>query len=106
MANIIGRTETITQMFPGSALGTITNGITNAVGISFDEQKMKNPTMGEIRRRFDICMKWAKILRGDLAWGVQRIIDEMPNILRKELLGVTYTPPSREIWAPGTVAPL
>ena len=67
-----------------------------------EEQKMRRAdiTLGEIRRRFNICMKWAKTLRGDLKWGVQRIADEMTVVLRAELLGTSYTPSSREIWAP------
>lgn len=100
MANIIGRQETLLQMFPGETLGTITNGVAKAVSLSFEEQHMKNPTRQEIRTRFEICIKWAKVLRGDLKWGVQRIADEMVNVLRAELCGQRYQPPKREVWVP------
>ena len=106
MANVISGQETFLKMFPGEALGTLVNGITNAVGTSFDEQKMRNPTHEEKKRRFTICVNWAKTLRGDLKWGVQRIADEMVNVLRTELIGQRYQPNKREVWVPqdGAVA--
>jgi len=98
--NIIGRQETILQLFPGEDLGTITNGITRAIHASFAEQSMRNPTRAEVRHRFDICFKWAKVMRGDLKWGLARIVDTVPEALRAELLGQEYTPSTRQCWIP------
>ncbi len=96
--NIIGRQETIMSLFPGDLLGALTKGVTLAVHKSFEQQSMKNPTRDEIKRRFDICLKWAKVFRGDLKWGIQRIVDEFDNVLVKELTGATYEPPTRQCW--------
>jgi len=99
---IIGQEQKILQMFPAEtgALGKITTGIFKAVAGSFEQQSMKNPTRAEIQNRFEICMKWAKTFRGDLKWGLDRIVGEIPNALRAELLHVDYTPPSRQSWIP------
>lgn len=100
--NIIGREETVLSLFSAEdgTLGKLTLGIMTAVGESFSQQSMNNPTDAEVRDRFNKCMKWAKILRGDLKWGIQRINDELKNALRAELLGTKYEPPTRECWIP------
>ncbi len=99
--HVIGKEETIVGLFGnGNDLGTLTRGVTEAVGKSFSQQSMRNPSHDEIRRRFTICMKWAKVFRGDLSWGMQRIVDELPNALRAELLGTSYSPPTRQCWIP------
>lgn len=108
MSRIITGTSSddLIQLFPpqgpsGNLLGQITNGITEAVHTSFAEGNMRNPTRDEIRRRFNICVKWAKVFRGDLKFGIQRIVGELPNALRAELLGVPYEPPTRTSWIAG-----
>lgn len=58
-------------------------------------------TMAEIKRRFEICTRIFKELRGDLDWGLQRILDHMPTYLRAELDGVTWEPDTRKCWVPG-----
>ena len=100
--NIIGREQTILELFPAEqgTLGKLTNGITQAVHRSFENQSMKNPTRAEITRRFEICMKWAKVFRGDLRWGIQRIVDEFDNVLVAELTVKKYEPPKRTTWIP------
>jgi hypothetical protein len=92
--------KTIRGMFPGDDLGRITIGIFEAIAISFEEGNMRNPTHEEKKRRFTICVNWAKILRGDLAWGLARICDSMPDILRAELLGTKWEPDKRACWIP------
>ena len=99
-------TDSLIQLFPpgganGDMLGKLVNGITKAVHESFIESNLRDPTQGEIRRRFEICVKWAKVFRGDLKFGIQRIVDELANPLRAELLGVAYEPPARTSWIMG-----
>ena len=99
--HLIGQDKTFLNLFPpGDALGQLTRGITAAVGQSFNEQNMRNPTRDEVVRRFNLCLKWAKTLRGDLEWGLDRICDELPNALGSELLGLEYKPPARQCWIP------
>lgn len=100
MPAIINPDQTITALFGREGLPKLTAGAYVAVAKSFREQNMRNPTQDEIRRRFNICMKWAKTLRGDMQWGVDRICDTLPQALRSELLGVDFTPSTRQCWMP------
>jgi len=95
--HVIGKKETILSLFPpGPDLGRLTNGVTAAVHRSFEQQSMRNPTNDEVKRRFEICVKWALTFRGELKWGIQRIVDELDNVLRSELLGTPYQVPTRQ----------
>jgi hypothetical protein len=87
-------------LFPHPAMGVLVNGITDALYISFEQSGMKSPTFEDKRQRFAICMNWAIKLRGDLKWGVQRIVDAMPEILRTELSGSKWEPSQRQCWIP------
>ena len=103
MSNIIVGGEgskKIVTLFPGADLGRITMGIYEAVGKSFDQQFMRNPTREEIKRRFKIVMDWAVTLRGDLSWGLDRIVDVMHEILTSELTGAKWEPSKRQCWIP------
>ncbi len=58
-------------------------------------------TGDEIRRRFAICERLVRRLRGDLGWGLQRVLDHLPRYLRCELDGVPWEPDARTVWTPG-----
>ncbi len=90
----------VMQLFPGNALGQLVNAITEAIYQSFlsPEGRMTNAPMDEKRRRFAICMDWAQVLRGDLKWGMQRICDNIPAILKTELSGNKWRPDDRRCW--------
>ncbi len=94
------RQQRLLTMFPGAALGELVNGITDALLASFRNQAMRIPTDQEKRQRFTICMDWAVILRGDMKWGVQRIVGAMPEILKTELSGSKWVPSKRQCWIP------
>lgn len=57
-------------------------------------------TRDEVRRRFAICERLLRQLRGDLGWGLQRALDHLPRYLRCELDGATWTPDARVVWVP------
>ena len=57
-------------------------------------------TGAEIRRRFAICERLLRELRGDLGWGLQRVLGHLPHYLRCELEGVPWAPDERAIWVP------
>jgi len=57
-------------------------------------------TGDEIQQRFDICECLIRLLRGDLGWGLQRVIDHLPHYLRCELDGQRWEPDRRTIWMP------
>lgn len=105
MAAIIGQDRKIVSLFPpGHALGRLTQAAITTIGKSFEQQAMRNPTQDEVKRRFEIVMKYAVMLRGDLKWGLDRICDTLPEILRTELLGQRWEPTQsdkRQCWMPG-----
>jgi hypothetical protein len=58
-------------------------------------------TGAEVRRRFAICERLFRQLRGDLGWGLTRVIDHLPHYLRCELDGQAWEPDRRTCWMPG-----
>jgi hypothetical protein len=100
---LIGKEETIRQMFPGEMLGRLTNAITVAIDRSFHDAEgrlQREITRTEIKDRFSTCIKWARVLRGDLQWGVERIVGQFDEILRCYLAKAEYIPPQRKCWVP------
>jgi hypothetical protein len=93
------REKTVMALFPDT-LGVLVNGITDAMWSSFKREGIQVASDTEKRRRFTICMDWAVTLRGDLKWGVQRIVGAMPEILKAELSGTKYVPSQRQCWIP------
>jgi hypothetical protein len=58
------------------------------------------PTGHETRRRFAICERLVRHLRGDLGWGLSRVLDHLPGYLRCELDGAPWEPDARAVWVP------
>jgi hypothetical protein len=57
----------------------------------------------EIRRRAAICMRIFRQLRGDLNFGIEKILDHLPKFLRCELDGIPWEPDAtRTTWAAGS----
>lgn len=52
-------------------------------------------TAAEIKRRFDILADWFGVMKGDLGWSLQRVMDSLPIALQKTLAGESYTPDVR-----------
>jgi len=81
-------------------LARVVLGIEHAVDQSFQADGARM-TGDEVRRRFNICERLYRQLRGDLGWGVQRVLDHLPRYLRCELDGVPWEPDRRTCWMPG-----
>lgn len=60
----------------------------------------KEIPLSEIRSRFAACIHWAKILRGDSKWGLERIIGQFDEIIRCHLAKIDYQPSTRQFWLP------
>lgn len=92
-----------TQKFSGlvepANLPRIVDGLTAVIDRSF-QQDGATMTRSEVKRRFDICTEIFRQLRGDLRWGVGRILDHLPRYLRAELNGETWEPEQRTMWLP------
>lgn len=80
-------------------VGRVALAIERAVASSFAADGAR-PTSDEVRRRFRICEALLRQLRGDLGWGLQRVIDHLPHYLRCELDGAPWRPDARVVWAP------
>jgi hypothetical protein len=90
---------TLLDALGNDELPRVVLGIEHAVHKSFatDGARM---TGAEVRRRFDICERLFRQLRGDLGWGLQRVIDHLPHYLRCELDGQPWEPDRRTLWMP------
>jgi hypothetical protein len=80
-------------------LGRVMLGIEHAVTRSFETDGARMAD-AEVRRRFGICERLFRQLRGDLGWGVVRVLDRLPHYLRCELDGQAWEPDRRTLWIP------
>jgi hypothetical protein len=74
--------------------------IEHVVASSFNDDGSRM-TGAEVRRRFRICERLFRQLRGDLHWGLVRVLDHLPHYLRCELDGRAWEPDRRTCWMPG-----
>jgi hypothetical protein len=84
-------------------VGSAVLGFQRAIERSFVEDHGPQ-TQAEIKRRFDICARVFRVLRGDLKWSVTRILDHLPRYLRCELDGQPWKPDASTIWTPPGIA--
>ena len=89
----------------------VVKGIESAVLRSFEEDRQpgriiltsgvqQTITRDKVKDRTQRCIKIFRVLRGDLHWGVARIVDSLPRILRQDLDRVNWEPEARRsTWA-------
>lgn len=83
-------------------IGRVTKAFQRIIEASFAAAETTGrPTGDEIKRRFQICEKWFRDLRGQKKWTISRTIDAIPLALKSELTGVYWEPDTRAIWTPG-----
>jgi len=80
-------------------VGRVALVIERAIAGSF-RQDGSRMTGAEVRRRFTICERLFRRLRGDLGWGLRRALDHLPRYLRCELDGIPWEPDARTVWVP------
>lgn len=69
------------------------------------QQDRSNPTLHQAKWRTEILARYYRELRSDLHWSEERILEHLPYILRCELDGKRWEPPSVEdAWAPSVLA--
>jgi len=95
-----------------NGLDRVLNGMRKAITLSFKHDLERNesaaarvsatnPSKLEVKRRSDICIKWFRILKGDLHWSLDKAVDFLPVALRNELDGRLWEPPKHvSAWAP------
>lgn len=93
------------NLIDSNQVGAVTLAFETMIADSFVKHPMRHVTRSEVNRRFDICAKIFKTLRGELKWGVQRAIDRMPDYLNKVLNGESWQPDARACWMPGDDEP-
>jgi hypothetical protein len=63
-------------------------------------------TQAEVKRRTEICLKWFRVMRGDLGYSTERALDFLSLALRKELDGESWEPPAQgAAWGPDAIKP-
>jgi hypothetical protein len=87
------------ELLEKDQLGRVMLAIERAVSKSFEDDGART-TGDEIRRRFALCERLIRRLRGDLGWGLHRVLDHLPRYLRCELDGQRWEPDARTIWMP------
>lgn len=92
--------RTFLDLVAEDQVGRVALAIESAVAASFSEDGAR-PTGDEVRRRFAICERLLRHLRGDLGWGLQRVLGHLPRYLRCELDGIPWEPDARVVWVPG-----
>lgn len=85
-------------------VGRVALAFERAIARSFREDGARM-TGDEVRRRFRICERLFRHLRGDLGWGLQRVLDHLPGYLRAELDGIPWQPDTRTVWVPADGQP-
>lgn len=63
-------------------------------------------TRAEVKRRTEICLKWFRVMRGDLGYSTERALDFLSLALRTELDGGKWEPPAATAaWGPDALKP-
>lgn len=93
------RSRVFAGLIEDHSVGRVTIAFMEAIETSFRVDGARQ-TQSEVKRRFDICAKIFKQLRGDLKWGIDRIVDRLPRYLRAELDGEKWEPDQRVMWVP------
>lgn len=65
-----------------------------------DNPPMRDIKRSEVVRRFGLCMKVFRVLRGDKRWSIPKIKDYLHTYLRCELDGATWEPDESRVWVP------
>lgn len=96
------RERMVLKLFPieTGAFRQLVDGVVDSIHGSYKTHAVKTDTDSDRKQRFKICMDWAVTLRGDLKWGVHRIVGAMPEILRATLSGGIWEPSQRQCWIP------
>lgn len=82
----------------------VTSRIQQVLAQSFAQDSARQ-TANEIKRRFKICEDLIRMLRSDLGWAYERILNELPKALRAKLDGLHWDPSeSRAVWTPDDAA--
>ena len=84
-------------------LTRVVNGFHSIISKSFAkgcDPVRGNPTASLVRDRFKICERIYRALRNEKKWGVQRILDKLPEYLHCELNGQGWEPDARSVWVP------
>lgn len=87
----------------GSLFGRVENeirsGVTKTVADSFKSHPVRHLTNAAITERLDYCIAKAAELYRSLKWSSDRIVDELPAILKAKLDGTNWSPSTRGSWA-------
>ncbi len=100
------------NLIDGNQIPRLLAGISDAVLASFRADRMPGRiilvtaqarvTEAERKRRVMLCVSIFKVLRGDMKWSLEKIVDHLPRYLRAELDGTPWEPEARAgLWTTG-----
>jgi hypothetical protein len=103
---------TFANLVDGNQIPRLLTGISDAVMASFRADRMPGLiiltngvpriTDAEKARRVKLCVNIFKVLRGDMGWSLEKIVDHLPKYLRAELNGEPWEPAARAgLWTTG-----
>ncbi len=72
--------------------------LARSIQASFSYAPVAHRTEDEVKRRFGRALAVYGVLRGDMGWAMDRVLDELPTYLRMELLGLAWEPSKRSVW--------
>jgi len=81
-------------------LGRVTSSFMEIVAGSFNRDPARL-TRSSVKERTEILVLGFRYLRGDMKWGVERILGELPEYLHCKLNKKPWEPPKRQCWIPG-----
>jgi len=99
---LAGREQALLSLIEEQQLGRVVLGFEFAISKSFASDTgltLAPVTHAKVKERFEICVRIFRVLRGDLKWGVERIMGHLPHYLRCELDGLPWEPDARATWA-------
>jgi len=84
-------------------LNQVVNGFRKTIARSFAPGAFPvrgQPSVAEVKRRFEICEKITRTLRNDHQWGWSRILGRLQEYLGCEISGKSWEPDRRSVWIP------
>jgi len=91
-----------TKLVEQNQVGRVTIAFERCIAASLEVHPVRHLTQAEIKRRFEMCSKIFEVLRRDLGWSLDRILDKLPSYLGCELDGVDWKPDARTLWTPAS----
>ena len=86
-------------MFDPQLISELNAGIIRAVNQSYTTAPVRERTDVGDRERVRLCIVLIRVMRGDMKWSVQRIVDNLAAALTARVQGESWEPAKNTAWA-------